>query len=93
MLDEGDQAIGHETAGPDGRSRSRDLADFHDAAGGDDLDAAARLCGRDLEGLSSLAGIDNGLDTITLHEPTLDPADPRGKTVQTGVSRRSRRFP
>ena len=73
MLDEGDEAVGHEPACPDRRARAGHLANLHDAARGDDLEPPAGPRGRDLERLRALAGIDDGLDSIALHRRTVVP--------------------
>jgi hypothetical protein len=67
MLDEGDEAAGHEAAGTDRLTGPRHLAHFHDSAGCDDLDATTGARGDDLEGLDALPGVDHRFDSVTLH--------------------------
>jgi hypothetical protein len=67
MLDERDQAGGHEPACPHGRAAARHLGDLHDAAGGRHLDPAPGAGRDDLERLDPLPGVDHGLDSIALH--------------------------
>src|SRR5450756_2566177 len=67
MLDKGDEAAGHEAAGTYRLTGPRHLAHLHDPAGRDDLDATTGSRGDDLEGLDALPGVDQGLDSVTLH--------------------------
>jgi hypothetical protein len=67
VLDECDQPIGHEPAGADRCPRAGHLAHFDHAPGRDHLDPPTGLGGHDVEGLDALTGIDDGLDSITLH--------------------------
>ena len=86
VLHERDQPAGHEPAGPDRRAGARDLADLDDAARRHDLDPPPGLGGDDLERLDALAGVDHGLDAITLHAPTVDPGEAPGKPHATAAS-------
>ena len=68
MLDQGDEAAGHEASGADGRAAARDLADLDHAAGGRHLDPPPGPRRDDLERLrAALAGVDDGLDAIAPH--------------------------
>src|SRR4051812_32548316 len=94
MLDEGDQAARHEAARPDLRPATRDLADLDDAAGGRDLDPAAVLRRRDLEGLGAARpGIHHDLHPIATHARTVAPGTsaeclpPTSRTVASGQAR------
>ena len=67
VLDQRDEATRHEASCPHGRAAARDLGDLDHAAGGRHLDPSAVAGRDDLECLDTLAGVDHGLDTITLH--------------------------
>ena len=67
VLDEGDEAAGHEAPGAHDLPGPRHLPHLHDAARRDHLDPAARARGDDLERLDALPGVDHGLDSVTLH--------------------------
>jgi hypothetical protein len=54
----------------------RHLPHLHDPAGGDDLDATTGTRGDDLEGLDALPGVDQGLDSVTLHGANTTPEVP-----------------
>jgi len=76
MLDEGDKAGCHETAGAHWLPGPRHLAHLNDPAGRDDLDATTGTGGDDLEGLHALPGIDQCFDSVTLHEANDTPRVP-----------------
>src|SRR5450756_732747 len=76
MLDEGDEAAGHEAAGAYRLTGPRHLAHLHDPAGCDDLDATTGSRGDDLESLDALPGVDQGLDSVTLHGANNTPEVP-----------------
>src|SRR5918999_5763787 len=64
VLDERDDAAGHEARGTYRRAAAGHLADLDDAAGSRHLEPPTRPGRRDLERLNALPGIDDGLDTI-----------------------------
>src|SRR5450759_5670442 len=76
MLDERDETAGHEAAGAYRLTGPRHLAHLHDPAGRDDLDATTGSRGDDLESLDALPGVDQGLDSVTLHEANNTPEVP-----------------
>src|ERR1035437_661432 len=76
MLDEGDEAAGHEAAGAYRLTGPRHLAYLHDPAGCDDLDATTGPRGHDFERLDALPGVDQGLDSVTLHGANTTPEVP-----------------
>jgi hypothetical protein len=81
MLDEGDDAAGHEATAPYRPPGTRDLGHLDDAATGAHLDATAGTRGDDLEALDdAVARIDQDLDSIALHgaDPTPSPLPQRG---------------
>jgi hypothetical protein len=67
VLDEGDQAAGHEAARADRLTSPRHLPHLHHPAGSDDLDPTAGPGRDDLERLDALPGVDHRLDSITFH--------------------------
>src|SRR5574338_575095 len=67
MLDERDEAAGHEAPGAHRRSAAGHLRDLDHATAGGDLEPAPRPRGLDHERLRSLAGIHHRLDPIALH--------------------------
>ena len=71
VLDECDQATGHEAAGSNRRAATGDLRDLDDAAGRRHLDAPAGARGHDLEVLDALAGVDHCLNPIAFHPFTI----------------------
>jgi hypothetical protein len=81
MLDKGDQTGSHESAGADGRTRSGHLGHLDDAACSGDLDPSPGPARDDLERLSALSSIDNGLDAITLHGRSIRARKKGARTV------------
>ena len=71
MLDEGDEAAGHEPPGPDGLAAAGHLAYLHHSTRGRNLDPPPGTGRADLEGLDALPRIHQCLDPIALHEPTI----------------------
>ena len=81
------------TGGP-GRARGH----LDHAAGGRDLEPAAGAARDDLESLRALAGVDDSLDSIALHEPNIAPsvAIPEWELrfcLRTALRRRAARRP
>jgi hypothetical protein len=74
MLDEGDEAAGHEAAGAYRLTGPRHLAHLNDPARCDDLDATTRPRGDDLERLDALPSVDHCFDSVTLHGANDTPA-------------------
>src|SRR6188474_3381245 len=79
MLDERDDAVGHEPARADRRPGAGHLGDLDDAAAGRDLDAATGLRRLDLVLQRPVARVDDDLDPLALHARRLPPGtDVRG---------------
>ena len=77
MLDEGDEAAGHEATGAYRLTGPRHLPHLHDPAGCDDLDATTGSRGDDFEGLDALPSVDHCFDSVTFHEANDTPDVPR----------------
>src|SRR3954468_24153367 len=76
MLDEGDQPARHEPTGADRRAAAGHLADLHDTARRRDLEPATVLRRDDVERLGPLPRVDDDLDPISTHPPTIAPSNP-----------------
>src|SRR5450756_2537509 len=76
MLDEGDEAAGHEAACAYRLTGPRHLPHLHDPAGCDDLDATTGSRGDDFEGLDALPRVDHCLDSVALHAGNDPPGVP-----------------
>src|SRR5262249_19824534 len=81
VLDEGDDAVGHEPAGADRCAAAGELRHLDDPARGRDLDPPAGARGADLERRGPLPRVDHDLDPVALHATSIahrvDPAAPR----------------
>jgi hypothetical protein len=73
MLDECDDAAGHESCGPHRRTRPGHLADLDEATASRDLDSAPGASRGHLECPRIGSGVDNDFDPITLHTSTMRP--------------------
>src|SRR4051794_3607839 len=71
MLDQRDDARGHEVAGAHRRAATGDLGDLHLAAGGADLDTPASARRRDDVGAGLTTSVDDDLDPVAPHWSTL----------------------
>ena len=88
MLDEGNDAAGHEPRRTDGLTGARDLDYLDDTAAGGDLHAPTRTRGDDLVGPGTVVRSHYDFDAITLHMSSVvrgvddNPADRRASPSQ-----------
>src|SRR5579859_722919 len=67
VLDQGEDAAGHEPGRADRRPGAGHLADLDESAPGDDVHPAARPGRGHLVGAAALAGVDDDLDPVPYH--------------------------
>ena len=81
---------GHESAGAHGRAAAGDLGHPHHASGSRDLEPPAGARCRDVEGRGAVTGVNDHLDTISLHgaAPQVSPGPTVGRSpAATGGGR------
>jgi hypothetical protein len=79
MLDECDDAAGHESCGPHRRTRPGDLADLDEATASRDLDSPPGATRDHFVCPRPGSGVDDDLDPITLHTSTMRPTRTNGE--------------
>jgi hypothetical protein len=80
VLDDGDDAAGHEASRAHDLTAAGDLGDLDRAAGDQDVDSSPFARGQDLEAADAVAGVDEDLDAVAFHYFTRVEDDQRAET-------------